>query len=56
VNCGGTKTERPRWYWIKMILLRNGILAVNNDSMTFKYNDCVLNDCWYSSKVSVNGA
>jgi hypothetical protein len=37
-----------------MIIPRRGILAVNNDGMTVKENDCALNDCWYVSKVSVN--
>jgi len=53
---GGSETERPRCFWIHMILRRNNLLAVNNDGMTFKQHDCALNDCWYVSKVSVNRA
>jgi hypothetical protein len=39
-----------------MILPRNGLLAANNNGMTFKQNDCSPNDCWYVSKVNINGA
>jgi len=56
MNSGDSETERPQCFWIPMILHRNGILAVNNDGMTFKQNDCAPNDCWYVSKVSVNEA
>jgi len=56
VDSGGSDTERPRFFWVQMILPRNGITAVNNDSMIFKKHDCAPNDWWYVSKVSVNGA
>jgi len=56
VNSDGSDTERPRCFWIQVILPRNGITAVNNDSMIVKENDCAPNDWWYVSKVSVNGA
>jgi hypothetical protein len=56
VNSGGSETERPQCFWIPIILPSNGILAVNNDSMTFKQNDCAPNEYWYVSKVSINGA
>jgi len=39
-----------------MILPRNGITAVNNDSMIGKKNDGTLKDWWYVCKVSINGA
>jgi hypothetical protein len=55
MNSGASETERPRCLWIQMIPLRYGIVAVNNDGMTFKQNDCALNNCWYVPKVSVNG-
>jgi len=32
------------------------LLTVNNNVMTVMQSDCALNDCWYVSKVSVNGA
>ena len=56
VNTGGSDTERPRCFWIQIILPRNGITAVTNDSMIFKKNDCAPNDWWYASNRSVNGA
>ena len=56
MNSDGSDTERPRCFWIQVILPRNGITAVNNDSMIVKENDCAPNDWWYVSKVSVNGA
>jgi len=56
VNSGGSDTERPRCFWIEVILPRHGITAVNNDGMIFKKNDCALNHWWYVSKVSVNRA
>jgi len=56
VNRSGSETERLWCIWIQMILPRHGILAVNNEGMTIKQNDCTLKDCWYVSKVSVNRA
>jgi len=56
VNSSGSETERPQCFKIQIILPRNGLLAVNNDDRTFKQNDCAPNDCWYVSKVSINGA
>jgi hypothetical protein len=41
--------------WIQMILPRHALLAVNNNGMTFKQNDCSPNDCWYVPNVSING-
>jgi hypothetical protein len=38
-----------------MIPPRNGLLTVNNDSMTVMQNDCASNDCWYVFTVSING-
>ena len=56
VNSGSSDTERPRCFWIQMILPRSSITAVNNDGMIFQKHDCTPNDWWYVSKVSVNGA
>jgi len=56
VNSGGSETERPWYICMQIIIVWNGMLAVNNDSMNFKQYDCALNDCWYVSKVSINGA
>ena len=56
LNIGDTETERPRCFWIQIILPGHGVLAVNNHGLTFKQNDCTLSDCWYVSKVSVSGA
>ena len=56
MNSGGSETERHQCFWIQMILPGNGILAVNNDGMTFKQNYCAQNDNWYISEVSFNGA
>jgi hypothetical protein len=56
VNSGGSDTERPRCIWIQLVVPRNRILAVNTNGMTFEQNDCAQNDCWYCSKVSINGA
>jgi len=56
VNSGGSDTERSRCFCIQMILPRNGVLAVNNEGMTFKQNNCTLNDSWYDSEVSVTRA
>ena len=39
-----------------MILPRNGITAVNTDSVISKINDCTPNNRWYVSEVGVNGA
>jgi len=54
VNSSGSDTERPRCFWILMILPRNGIMAVNNHGMIVNRNDCAPNDWWYVSKVSLN--
>ena len=56
MNSGGSDTERPRCFWIQMILPRNRVTAVDNDGIIFKKSDCTPNDWWYVSKVSVNGA
>jgi len=56
LNCSGSDTERPRCFWIQMIPPRNGITAVNTESITVKKNDYKPNDWWYVSKVSVNVA
>jgi len=55
VNSGGSEPERPQCFWMLIIIPSNGILAVKNDSINFKQNDCAPNDCWYVSKVSING-
>ena len=56
MNSGGSDTERLRCFWIQMIVPRNGITAVNNDSIIFKKTECAPNDWWYVSKMSINGA
>jgi len=56
VNSGGSETERPRCFWMHMIIPWNGILAVKNDGMNLKQNDCAPYECLYVSKVSFNGA
>ena len=35
---GGSETERPRSFWMQMIIHRNNLLAVKNDRMHFAYN------------------
>ena len=55
MNCSGLATERPRCSWIQMMICRNSILAVNSDSMNFKQNNCLPNNCYYVSNMSVNG-
>jgi hypothetical protein len=36
VDTGGSETERPRCFWMHMIIPSNGILAVKNDGMNIK--------------------
>jgi hypothetical protein len=36
VNTGGSETERPRCFWMHMLIPSNGILAVKNDGMNIK--------------------
>jgi len=54
VNSGDSETERPRCFWIEMILPGNRLLAVKNDSMTLKQKDCAPNNCWYGYNINVN--
>jgi len=45
VNSGGAETERPRCFWMPMIILGKRIFAVINDCMNFMQNYCAPNDC-----------
>jgi len=45
MNSGGSETERPRCFWMEMIIHSHGILAVNNDCMNYMQNYCAPNDC-----------
>jgi len=56
MNIGGSETERPRCFWIQIVIGRNSILAVNNDGINFTQNNCPLNDCQYGSNININGA
>jgi hypothetical protein len=42
---GDSKTERPRCFWMYLIISWNGILGGKNDGMNFKQNHCTPNDC-----------
>jgi len=56
VNSCGSETDKPRCFWMQILIPWNCILAVKNDRMNSKQYDCALNDCYYISKVRANGA
>jgi len=45
VYSGGSETEMSRRFWIRMMLHRNDILAVQNESMDSMYNFEAPNEC-----------
>jgi len=51
---GGSETQSPQFFLIKITIHRNHIMSVNNDYMHFGYNCWSSNDSEYVLKVSVN--